>query len=40
MIVRLPPFAPGQRIGLLGGAFDPRRCAAHGKRPVEREESR
>ena len=23
MIVRLPPFAPGQRIGLLGGTFDP-----------------
>jgi len=23
MIVRLPPFAPGQTIGLLGGTFDP-----------------
>jgi len=40
MIVRLPPFAPGQRMGLPGGAFGPLRRAAHGKRPVEREESR
>ena len=23
MIVRLPPFTPGQTIGLLGGSFDP-----------------
>jgi len=40
MIVRLPPFAPGQTIGLLGGAFDPLSCAAHGKPPVGCEESR
>jgi hypothetical protein len=40
MTVRLPPFAPGQTIGLPGGAFDLRRCAAHGKPPMGWEESR
>ena len=40
MTVRLPPFSPGQTIGLLGGAFDPLRCAAHRKPPMEWEESR
>jgi hypothetical protein len=40
MTVRRPPFAPGQTIGLLGGAFDPRRCAAHGKPPMGWEERR
>ena len=40
MTVRLPPFAPGQTIDLLGGAFDQRRCAARGKPPMGWEESR